>query len=73
MTENIVVSGSRGYGEYERRQRLYRSEEICRMIERSGFSVVGVFSNANGKPFEPARSATMWLIGERKPHLRISS
>jgi ubiquinone/menaquinone biosynthesis C-methylase UbiE len=66
ITEKIVVSGSRGNGEYERRQRLYRSEEIYRMVESAGFSVVGVFSSADGIPFEPTISATMWLIIERK-------
>jgi hypothetical protein len=62
MTEKIVVSGSRGNGQYERRQRLYRSEEIYRMVECAGFSIVAVFSSADGTPFEPAISATMWLI-----------
>jgi SAM-dependent methyltransferase len=66
ITEKIVVTGLRGNGEYERRQRLYRSEEICRTVERAGHSVVGIFSSADGAPFEPAISATMWLIGERK-------
>jgi ubiquinone/menaquinone biosynthesis C-methylase UbiE len=66
MTENIVVSGSRGNGEYERRQRLYRSDEICRMIEHAGFSIFGIFSSANGTLFDSARSATIWIIRERK-------
>jgi len=59
IRENIVVSGSRGNGEYERRQRLYRSEEIYRMVEDAGFSVLGVFSSANGTPFESAISPTI--------------
>ena len=66
ITEKITVSGSRGKGQYERRQRLYRSEEIFRMVECAGFSVVAVFSGADGTSFEPTMSATMWLILERK-------
>src|SRR5215831_7188577 len=66
ITEKLIVSGSRGNGQYERRQRLYRSEEIYRMVESAGFSIVGVFSGADGAPFKPTSSATMWLIVERK-------
>src|SRR6185295_20327811 len=41
MTQRISVSGPRGQGEYERRQRLYRVEELCAALEHVGFAVVG--------------------------------
>lgn len=66
MREKITVNGSRGIGEYERRQRLYRPAEIYNMVERAGFSILGVFANTDGTPFQPAVSRAMWLIGERK-------
>jgi hypothetical protein len=67
MTEKITVTGLRGNGEYERRQRLYRPEEMYAMVDRAGLSILGVFANADGTPFEPAISTAMWLIVERKP------
>jgi hypothetical protein len=70
IREKITVNGSRGTGEYERRQRLYRPEEIYNMVERAGFSIVGVFANADGTPFQPEVSTAMWLIGELKNHRR---
>jgi ubiquinone/menaquinone biosynthesis C-methylase UbiE len=66
MVEKIALRGLHGYFEYERRQRLYRPEEMYEMVERSGFSIVAVFANPDGTPFEPAVSAVMWLIGQRK-------
>jgi ubiquinone/menaquinone biosynthesis C-methylase UbiE len=64
MTERIVVSGARGNGQYERRQRLYRSEELCALLERAGLSIIGVFGSAAGTPFAPSASSTIWIIGE---------
>lgn len=65
MTQRIRISGARGDGEYERRQRLYRVEEVRAALERAGFSVVGVFASPDGEPFEPAVSPAMWIVGER--------
>ena len=65
MTQRISVSGSRGHGEYERRQRLYRVDELRAALERVGFSVVGVFADPDGTPFEPTGSSTMWIVGQR--------
>jgi hypothetical protein len=65
MTERISVSGSRGHGEYERRQRLYRVEELRAALEHAGVAVVGVFSRPDGTPFEPTVSSTMWIVGQR--------
>ena len=65
MTESISVSGSRGHGEYERRQRLYRAEELRAALEHAGFAVVGVFARPDGTPFEPTVSSTMWIVGQR--------
>jgi len=66
MTQRISVSGSRGDGEYERRQRLYRVDELRVALEHVGFSVVGVFASPDGTPFEPAVSSTMWVVGQRR-------
>jgi hypothetical protein len=35
------------------------------MVERAGFSIIGVFENPDGLRFEAATSKAMWLIGER--------
>jgi ubiquinone/menaquinone biosynthesis C-methylase UbiE len=66
MTERISVSGSRGHGEYERRQRLYRVEEMRAALEHAGFVIVGVFARADGTRFEPMESSTMWIVGQRR-------
>jgi hypothetical protein len=65
MTERISVSGSRGRGEYVRRQRLYRVEELRAALEHAGFAIVGVFARPDGTPFEPTVSSTMWIVGQR--------
>ena len=65
MTERISVSGSRGHGEYERRQRLYRVEELRAALQHAGFAIVGVFARPDGTPFEPTLSSTMWIVGQR--------
>ena len=65
MTERVRVRGSRGNGEYERRQRLYRKEEVLAALARAGFSVVGVFANSDGTRFE-STSPTMWIVAERR-------
>ncbi len=65
MIERIVVSDSRGTAEYERRQRLYQAQDLCGMLDRAGLSVVIVTASALGAAFEPATSATMWVIGQR--------
>jgi SAM-dependent methyltransferase len=64
MTERISVSGTGGNGEYERRQRLYRHEELCAALERAGLPVVGVFASPAGMAFDPMVSPAMWLIGQ---------
>jgi ubiquinone/menaquinone biosynthesis C-methylase UbiE len=68
MTERISVSGSRGDGEYERRQRLYRVEELRAALEHAGFLVVDVFARPDRTPFEPMTSSAMWIVGERHPN-----
>jgi SAM-dependent methyltransferase len=66
MTQKISVSGGRGRGDYQRRQRLYRAEELRAALEQVGFSVTGVFADPDGSPFEPAASATIWIVGRRR-------
>jgi SAM-dependent methyltransferase len=70
MTERISVSGSRGHGEYERRQRLYRVEEVRVALESAGFAIVAVFARPDGAPFDPAVSSTIWIVGQRRAGLR---
>ena len=66
MTQTISLSGGRGRGEYERRQRLYRVEEVRAALEHVGFSVIDVFADPDGSPFEPTVSSTMWIVGQRR-------
>jgi len=65
MTQRISVNGRRGQGEYERRQRLYRVDELRAALEHVGFRVAGVFASPDGGPFEPDVSSTMWIVGQR--------
>ena len=65
LTERISIRGSRGDGEYERRQRLFRIEELVAVLERVGFAIVGVYARPDGTPFDPAASSTMWIVGQR--------
>jgi hypothetical protein len=65
LTQRLSLSGSRGQGTYERRQRLYRVEELQAVLGRSGFSVTGIFANTAGEPFDPTQSSTIWLVGRR--------
>ena len=65
MTERISIGGSRGHGEYQRRQRLYRVEELQAALERAGFAVVDVFGRADGTPFEPTVSSALWMVARR--------
>ena len=65
LTERIIIRGRRGDGEYERRQRLYRVEEMVAVLDRVGFAVVGVYARPDGTPFEPAVSSTIWIVAER--------
>lgn len=66
LTQRISVSGARGHGEYERRQRLYRVDELFALLERAGFTIAGAYANPNGAPFESAASSTMWIVGQRR-------
>jgi ubiquinone/menaquinone biosynthesis C-methylase UbiE len=61
MIQKISVSGPRGQGEYERRQRLYRVEDLAAAFERAGFAIVGVFASPDGASFEPTVSSTIWM------------
>jgi SAM-dependent methyltransferase len=66
LTQRIKVSGARGEGEYERRQRLYCVEELCAALEHAGLDVAGVFAGADGAAFDPAVSPAMWILGQRR-------
>ena len=59
MTERITIEGDE---KYERRQRLYRIDELSTAMEKAGFDVVGVYASPDGAEFDPAVSSTMWLV-----------
>lgn len=65
MIERVSISGSRGDGQYERRQRLYRAEELTAAAKGVGFAIVDVFADACGAMFDPATSPSMWVILRR--------
>jgi ubiquinone/menaquinone biosynthesis C-methylase UbiE len=65
MIERIHISGRRGAGEYERRQRLYRADEMRALVERAGLSIVGVYAKPDGSPFDSTSSSTMWIVGQQ--------
>jgi hypothetical protein len=65
MIEKVIVRGSRGNGEYERRQRLYRSDELSSAMERTGFTDVELFASTNSAALAPANSETIWAFGRR--------
>jgi ubiquinone/menaquinone biosynthesis C-methylase UbiE len=66
MIESVTVKGPRGDGRYERRQRLYRSEDMYGILERAGFSIASIYASADGTVFLPTTSAVMWLFCDRK-------
>ena len=65
MTERLTISGDRGRGTYERRQRLYSVDELQALLGRAGFSVTAVFANPNGAQCDPAQSGSIWIVGRR--------
>jgi ubiquinone/menaquinone biosynthesis C-methylase UbiE len=67
MIEHLSINGARGEGKYERRQRLYRVNEIWAAANRAGFAIVGTFADASGVAFDPETSLAMWVIGQRAP------
>ena len=64
MTERLRLSGSSA-GAYERRQRLYRIDELSTALEHAGFAIAGVFARPDGTPFEPTQSFSIWIVGQR--------
>jgi ubiquinone/menaquinone biosynthesis C-methylase UbiE len=64
MTERISVSGTSGVAEYERRQRLYRLDELCAALESAGLSVLRVFASPAGLSFDAAASPAMWVVSQ---------
>jgi SAM-dependent methyltransferase len=66
LTQRVSVRGSRGHGEYERRQRLYRIDEMRAALEQAGLAVVDVFGNLDGARFEPISSSAMWIVARQR-------
>lgn len=65
MTEQIEIRGPQGSATYQRRQRLYRQDEIRAAVERAGLAPVNVTATAAGDAFEPATSPALVIIAER--------
>jgi len=65
LIQRITVTGSRGEGVYERRQRLYRVDELRAALTHAGFAVAGIFAGPDGTTFDPAVSASMWIVAQR--------
>ena len=65
MTERLRLSG-KSRGEYERRQRLYRIDELRTALEHAGFAIAAVFARADGTPFEATQSFSIWIVGQRR-------
>jgi hypothetical protein len=66
LTQRVSVRGGRGRREYERRQRLYRIEEMRGLLEHAGFAVVDVLGNPQGAEFEPVTSSAMWIVARQR-------
>jgi len=64
MIEKVIVTGSRGEGEYERQQRLYCSNELSGELERIGFTNVELFARSHRAVFDPATSDAIWAFGQ---------
>ena len=65
LMEQLVISGRHVGGRYERRQRLYRLEDLSAALRSAGLVIAEVLSTATGASFEPALSPAMVIIAER--------
>jgi ubiquinone/menaquinone biosynthesis C-methylase UbiE len=65
LIERITIRGAEGGGHYQRCQRLYCVEEISDLLRSADMIVKSVFSNPCGERFEPHKSPSMVVIGER--------
>jgi ubiquinone/menaquinone biosynthesis C-methylase UbiE len=65
MIEKVSVRGSRGNGEYERHQRLYRPDELSGAMERTGFTEIELFATTDSATLDPGTSDTIWAFGRR--------
>lgn len=66
LVEDLAVSGPRGHGRYQRRQRLYRIHDITSAMSAIGLTTVDVFDDGAGGPFKPETSGTMLIIAESR-------
>jgi SAM-dependent methyltransferase len=64
MIEKITISGNRGHGDYERRQRLYMIDELQAGLERLGFRIDGLFADPHATPLERT-SPAIWIVAQR--------
>jgi ubiquinone/menaquinone biosynthesis C-methylase UbiE len=66
MIERLSISGTRGTGRYERRQRLYRADEMSALLQAAGFADIVIASDAAGAAFEPRSSPAMWIVARAR-------
>lgn len=66
LTEKISVRSPGGNGEYERRQRLYRIEDLLAILDRAGFAVAGAYAHPDGSRFDPVASPAIWIVARRR-------
>jgi len=62
LIQRVRVRGARGEGHYERRQRLYRVEDLKSIFESVGLVVSAVFANTEGAAFSSTASGTIWIV-----------
>lgn len=64
LVEDLVLSGPRGGGRYQRRQRLYRVAEMTAAIDGAGLAVRSVLDGRTAGAFHPETAGTMLIICE---------
>ncbi len=65
MKRTVRSGTERWNGEYERRQRLYRVDEVRAALDGVGLSVEGVFASPDRARFEYT-SPTMWIVAQHR-------
>ena len=66
MTERVSIRGTRGDGDYERRQRLYGAAELRDLFEQAGFADIAMFATPAAATLHPTASPAIWIVGGRR-------
>jgi SAM-dependent methyltransferase len=67
LIEDIVIRGPERIDRYQRRQRLYRLDEVFTALENAGFVLIDMAATIGGAPFDPSTSPSMVIVAERRP------